>query len=133
MEGEVEYLSEWPPAPQGSACVVDASSSSVEISPPSSKRPKSKWDTPTESMTPFDSAPPTEAVDPATSMELEHRLTSEEMRIVHSHHSITADVLLARWWKTTSTLATDCASDEKIVSVIRSNVGPQSQLYNISR
>ena len=78
----------------------------------------------------------TEAVDPATSMELEHRLTPEEMRIVHSHHSVIADVLLARWWKTVSTLAADPASDiteEDILSVIRSNIGPQSQLFNISR
>ena len=79
----------------------------------------------------------TEADDAATSIELEHKLTPEEMRIVRSHHSVTADVLLARWWKTVSTLAADCASDfteeNNILSVIRSNIGPQSQLFNISR
>ena len=50
MEGGVEYLSEWPPALQESgdnSCAVGAgrsSASSVEISPPPSKRPKGKRD-----------------------------------------------------------------------------------------
>lgn len=70
-------------------------------------------------------------------MKLERKLTSEEIRIVHSHYSVSADVLLARWWKVTSLLVTEdyisTLDEESIVSVIKSNAGPQTQLYHISR
>ena len=76
-------------------------------------------------------------------VDLQQRLSPEELRIVECDYSVSADGLLARWWKMMSTKSAGHISgaglgpaeeeEERIVSMIKSNTGPQTQLYHISR
>ena len=75
-------------------------------------------------------------------VDLQQRLSPEELRIVECDYSVSADALLARWWKMMSTKSTGHMSgvglapaeeEERVMSMIKSNAGPQTQLYHISR
>ena len=74
----------------------------------------------------------------------QQQLSPEELHIVHCDCSASADALLARWWKMAasrkcseghvSSCRTGLAEkEERIMSMIKSNAGLQSQLYHIAR
>ena len=144
MDNDVEYLSEWPPSEGSIETVrVAVGTACTSLSPPPSKRQKHELQN-VEFAEMKHKSRLSESGHSNTvlsSEELRQRLSSEEIRIVHSHHSISADALLARWWKITakaehgnlSTYTTDYQHNETIVSVIKSNAGPQTQLFHISR
>lgn len=158
MEYEVEYLTEWPP-PKDDHCVSRLKDTATEDPPasaanqtttfPPSKRPKREpQSVQTEQRKSTHNAALTgagwkkdslaEAVEDKSEDQKLH-LSRDELHLVRSHYSVTADVLLARWWKTKSSSSPPTLSglsgcdEEGILSAVHSNNGPQSQIYHISR
>ena len=81
-------------------------------------------------------------------VDLQRQLSPEELRIVECDYSVSADALLARWWKMISMSmrssglhmsgaglgpAEEEEEEKRVVSMIKSNAEPQTQLYHISR
>ena len=143
MECVIEYLSVWPP-PESSklkesplAAEVSSLSDTIPSEPrsPPPKRLKHELEGGADELTLDKSSCPDETDSHVE--ELEHRLSVEELHIVHCHFSVSGDALVARWWKTTSKsehrMAQSESRDQRVVSVIKSNAGPQTQLYHISR
>ena len=93
---EVEYLSAWPPAENTS----EANSLSATIasgSPPAQKRFKyelTRCDRRLDS-----SCSGSDFFGELSAVELQKQLSPEELHIVHCDYSVSADALLARWWK----------------------------------
>ena len=138
MEGVVEYLSTWPPPEssinnKGALCSAELSSLSANICLESPPPKRLRYELEHEADGRVESLNFSE--DDSYVEELQHQLSLEELHTVHCHYSVSADALLARWWKVTSKLEhTSASHDERVVSLnIKSNVGPQTQLYHISR
>lgn len=157
-EVEVEYLSEWPPPSErdsdatgslesrptcdGSMVPVTSQAKRAKLELLNSHVVHATKKVRHESTLKINGVVPSDQkeVEELTSKQLDYQgLNSDEMHIVHSHYSVKADVLLARWWKAnglkldiTAGLAGDLR-EERILSLIKSNTGPQSQLYHISR
>ena len=137
----MEYLSVWPPPEsrprlENSENAFKESSLSATIasgSPPLLKRFK------------YDSEPSDKYSFGEEFVDLQQQLSPEELCIVECDYSVSADALLARWWKMMSTKSAghtasgavlglaEKEEEERIVSMIMSNAGPQTQLYHISR
>ena len=154
----MEYLSEWPPPSEidsGTTGPLESISNTCgdsEIALPSCKRPKLELSNGAsvyakkhdeigrESLKSKGTIIPSdqEEGEVLSSNQLQG-LSSEEIHIAHSQHSVKADILLARWWKAVGSkldISADSAAnsgEENILSLIKSNTGPQSQLYHISR
>ena len=155
---DVQYVSEWPPpednrtSPQKDTTVEDPPTSTADgdgIAFPPSKRAKHErskqfnvnhHDTSVRAnAVPTGSRWNEESLFEESVEDLKLRLSPDELRLVHSRHSVSTDVLLARWWKTRMMSSAPVSSqssnssEEGILSAIKSTKGPQSQIYHISR
>ena len=76
-----------------------------------------------------------------SSADLEQQLSPEELHIVRCDYSVSADALLARWWKMMRSAAGHMtgtagpAEEEslRVTFIAKSNAAPQTQLYHIAR
>ena len=141
---EVEYLSAWPPAENRPGVASEANSLSATIasgSPPAQKRFKhelARCDRRLDS-----SCSGSDSFGELSAVELQKQLSPEELHIVHCDYSVSADALLARWWKIMmSKRSADYMAgmgllaeeeEKRVVFIIKSNAGAQTQLHHISR
>ena len=146
MEEDVEYLSTWPPparleeAPLVSELNSQPATIVSAVSLPPPKRFKHELEYEASERLGLDKSTccHSENGSPARE-ELQQQLSPEELHIVHCDCSVSADALLARWWKMASKKSEHNvpwvdAQEERVVSVIKSSAtGPQTQLYHISR
>ena len=77
-----------------------------------------------------------------SSVDLEQQFSPEELHIVRCDYSVSADALLARWWKMMTskrsaaghiTGTADPVEEERVEFITKSNAAPQTQLYHIAR
>ena len=149
----IQYVSEWPPpedshtSQEKDTTVQDPTDSTVDwsASPPTKRRkhePSEQYNfLPSSTATACTNAVPRRKRENVTQFakerieELKLRLSPDELRLVHTHYSISADVLLARWWKMgrERERCSEDSSNEVILSAIKSTSEPQSQIYHISR
>ena len=153
MEEDAEYLTAWPPPGNGPrldnseelSTAIEVSSLSDTIasgSPPPLKRFKYEHIAGVSLARPLNSQSSCSKNSAGFCVELQQQLSPEELHdIVQCDYSVSADALLARWWKIVmSKKATDrplvarpTAEEERVVLIINSNAGPQTKLYHISR
>jgi hypothetical protein len=151
----VEYLDAWPPpenrlrVENSDNLLLPSESSSLSAtissgSPPPLKRLKY------EPASPCGGGPDSESSNCIEKhsfgekfcVNLQKQLSREDLHIVHCDYSVSADALLARWWKMTMSQRSAAdhmtgtagpAEEERVVFIIKSNAGPQTQVYHISR
>lgn len=158
----VEYVSEWPPrskeTTQSSSVDKTEQSISTNTSPPSTKRLKlveasssyacveclHRNETTRQYKLNKDNSIQltcclVEPVEMRSECEkILQKLSSDEISIVNSDYTLSSDVLLARWWKMTLKMGGSAdleanTQEQRVLSLIKSNTAPQSQLYHISR
>ena len=157
MEKDVEYLDTWPPHAPETRLSVDKSdkkntllipseSSSLSATTSSGSSPQAKRFKHDLAVS-CDRGGLTDCIikysfEEKSSVDLEQQLSTEELHIVRCDYSVSADALLARWWKMMMskrsaaghmTRTAGPAEEERVEFIAKSNAAPQTQLYHISR
>ena len=153
MERKVEFLASWPPPESSSslegnpwkAKAFFSSDTNSSEAPPSKRLKRQSEAQLSTGKLKLDQSSKFNH-NASCEEELEQKLSADELHIVRCHHSVTVDALLARWWKMVAlresqmvlvqAAATEQivqAKEEKVMSLIKANSGPQTQLYHISR
>ena len=152
MEEDAEYLTAWPPPGNGPkldnsenlSTATEVSSLSDTIasgSSPPLKRFKYEHITGVSLARPLNPESNCSKNSAGFCVELQQQLSPEELRdIVQCDYSVSADALLARWWKIVMSKKAAghlCearpAEEERVACIVNSNAGPQTKLYHISR